>query len=297
MLIERGYWLSDNPLPVTTENLLRGRQVFEERCIGCHGSAGDGNGPGAPYLNPPPADFTDPSDQCCGTDTSPGSYYWRILRGLPGSAMENFGTRLSVDDIWKVVLFIKTIPNGGLDKLPAPDMYVQWKGYPGLYEWAECFLDEQTYFANTHLFGGAPAGVGDVPGIVGIGEISPVYAVVQWEAVKNARPCAGGQYGSVTFLDVMQEAEARQDGYARQGVDQIPFIPVSLLDMTQLPPLWLDQVWPSPLPTPTNAPATPASGTPAASTPASGTPATNSPATNPAATGTPVATPTTVPSG
>ena len=28
--------------------------------------------------------------------------------------MENFGDRLSVDDIWRVVLFVKTIPNGTL---------------------------------------------------------------------------------------------------------------------------------------------------------------------------------------
>jgi cbb3-type cytochrome c oxidase subunit II len=257
MLVERGYWFSDNPLPVTTENLLRGRQIFQERCIGCHGSAGDGNGPGADYLMPSPADFTSPDDQCCGSDTSPGAYYWRILRGLPGSAMENFGTRLSVDDIWKVVLFLKTIPNGGLEKLPTPDMYVQWKGYPGLYQWANCFMGEETYFANIDMFRGAPAGAGDVPGIVGIGQVNPVYAVVQWEVNNNARPCTSGQHANVTFLDIMNEAAARQDGYARQGVDQTQFIPASMLDQTQIPPLWLNSVWPVPVPTPTSAPTTP----------------------------------------
>ena len=34
--------------------------------------------------------------------------------------MENFGDRLSVNDIWRVVLFIKTIPNGTLDAQPRP---------------------------------------------------------------------------------------------------------------------------------------------------------------------------------
>ena len=38
----------------------------------------------------------------------------------PGRAMENFGERLSVDDIWRVVLFVKTIPNGTLDQEPGP---------------------------------------------------------------------------------------------------------------------------------------------------------------------------------
>jgi hypothetical protein len=79
-------------------------------------------------MSPTPIDFTNPDDAKNGNDTSPGDYYYRVLRGIQGSAMENFGTRLRVDDIWKVVMFLKTIPNGGLSpkKLPTPDMYVQW---------------------------------------------------------------------------------------------------------------------------------------------------------------------------
>jgi mono/diheme cytochrome c family protein len=35
-----------------------GKQVYERRCIGCHGASGDGNGPSARFLNPKPRDFT-----------------------------------------------------------------------------------------------------------------------------------------------------------------------------------------------------------------------------------------------
>ena len=59
--------------------------VFLERCVGCHGLAGDGKGPGA-SSTPPPADFTDKDDACCGGDTGPGDFYYRILRGWPGTA-------------------------------------------------------------------------------------------------------------------------------------------------------------------------------------------------------------------
>ena len=45
--IDRSYWLSANPLPVTEDNLLRGKEVFLQRCVGCHGTKGDGKGPGA----------------------------------------------------------------------------------------------------------------------------------------------------------------------------------------------------------------------------------------------------------
>ncbi len=137
--VDRSYWLSGNPLPVTTENLNRGKEVFLQRCVGCHGLNGDGKGPAASFMSPPPADFTDKDDACCGGDTGPGDFYYRILRGWPGTAMENFGDRLSVDDIWRVVLFVKTIPNHTLKKnhLPTPDDYIVWQPTKELLAWVK----------------------------------------------------------------------------------------------------------------------------------------------------------------
>jgi cytochrome c oxidase cbb3-type subunit II len=137
--IDRSYWLSGDPLPVTEANLLRGKEVFLERCVGCHGLKGDGKGPGARFLSPPPADFTDKDDACCGGDTGPGDFYYRILRGWPGTAMENFGERLSVDDIWRVVLFVKTIPNGTLapNRVPEPKDYIVWQPSEELLAWVK----------------------------------------------------------------------------------------------------------------------------------------------------------------
>jgi cbb3-type cytochrome oxidase cytochrome c subunit/mono/diheme cytochrome c family protein len=137
--IDRGYWLSGDPLPVTEQNLMRGKEVFLDRCIGCHGLKGDGAGPGAPFLSPTPADFTDKDDACCGGDTGPGDFYYRILRGWPGTAMENFGDRLSVDDIWRVVLFVKTIPNGTLapNRIPEPKDYIVWQPSKELLAWVK----------------------------------------------------------------------------------------------------------------------------------------------------------------
>jgi cytochrome c oxidase cbb3-type subunit 2 len=135
--IDRGYWLSGDPLPVTEQNLIRGKEVFLARCVGCHGPKGDGKGPGANFMSPPPADFTDKDDACCGGDTGPGDFYYRILRGWTGTGMENFGERLSVDDIWRVVLFVKTIPNGTLapGRIPEPTDYIPWKPSKELLAW------------------------------------------------------------------------------------------------------------------------------------------------------------------
>jgi cytochrome c oxidase cbb3-type subunit 2 len=137
--IDRSYWLSGNPLPVTEGNLLRGKEVFLQRCVGCHGIAGDGKGPGASFMSPAPADFTSADDACCGGDTGPGDFYYRILRGWPGTGMENFGDRLSVDDIWRVVLFVKTIPNHTLKKnvVPEPKDYIVWQPSKELIAWLQ----------------------------------------------------------------------------------------------------------------------------------------------------------------
>jgi cytochrome c oxidase cbb3-type subunit 2 len=35
--IDRSYWMSGDPLPVTEGNLIRGKEVFLARCVGCHG--------------------------------------------------------------------------------------------------------------------------------------------------------------------------------------------------------------------------------------------------------------------
>ena len=51
--------------------------------------------------------------------------------------MENFGDRLSVDDIWRVVLFLKTIPNGTLSRtsIPTPKDYIVWQPSKELLAW------------------------------------------------------------------------------------------------------------------------------------------------------------------
>jgi cbb3-type cytochrome oxidase cytochrome c subunit len=136
--IDRSYWLSGDPLPVTEQNLMRGKEIFLQRCVACHGLKGDGKGPGSTFMSPPPADFTDKDDACCGGDTGPGDFYYRILRGWPGTAMENFGERLSVDDIWRVVLFVKTIPNKTLKKhVPEPSDFIVWQPSKELLAWVK----------------------------------------------------------------------------------------------------------------------------------------------------------------
>lgn len=125
---ERGYWLTPDPLPLTQVNLVRGKAVYLERCSGCHGMTGDGKGPAAEWFAIKPFDFTDTST-VNGPFGSEGQMYHRILTAGKGTAMENFGTRLSVEDTWRVVLFLRTVQGGSLrtkETVPTVAMYRRW---------------------------------------------------------------------------------------------------------------------------------------------------------------------------
>ena len=103
-----------NPIEPTIRSLNHGKQVFTTTCIGCHGLKGDGKGPATYFINnPAPRNFTDTSAQLMFSD---GELYDAILRGVPGTAMPPWGDMLTVNDIWDVTNFIRTIPNGGLQK-------------------------------------------------------------------------------------------------------------------------------------------------------------------------------------
>jgi mono/diheme cytochrome c family protein len=50
------------------ELVAQGRQMFEERCVTCHGEKGDGKGPAGASLQPPPRNFTDRAWQAATSD-------------------------------------------------------------------------------------------------------------------------------------------------------------------------------------------------------------------------------------
>ena len=116
-----------NPLLLNNSVLALGKKLFFGNCIGCHGTKGDGNGPAAQFLTPRPADFT---ADVRARFVSPGTFYETILNGRLGTAMHPFGNRLSVEEIWSLEWFLRTIPNGGAEEVPNTGMVVPFEGTP-----------------------------------------------------------------------------------------------------------------------------------------------------------------------
>jgi mono/diheme cytochrome c family protein len=109
----------------TAQTSLDGQTLYQTNCIGCHGVTGQGDGPAAAFMEPKPFNFTNASVQM---QHSEGQYYHFLLFGLPGTAMPAWGDYLSVQDIWDVINFLRTIPNGGLtvpDDQLNPNMVVR----------------------------------------------------------------------------------------------------------------------------------------------------------------------------
>ncbi|MFN8627804.1 MAG: cytochrome c [Candidatus Binatia bacterium] len=80
-----------DPRTVMTANpelLKRGKALFEQNCVACHGQAGHGDGPGAAGINPRPRDFTKADGWKNGPQLLP--IYKTLDEGIKGSAMTSY---------------------------------------------------------------------------------------------------------------------------------------------------------------------------------------------------------------
>jgi putative copper resistance protein D/copper transport protein len=94
-----------NPIPFSAQSVARGRTVYQEECQACHGITGGGDGPAASGLNPRPADLR---IHMAAGHTDGQLFNW-ISEGFTGTAMPAFKTKLSEDDRWHVINFLRTL--------------------------------------------------------------------------------------------------------------------------------------------------------------------------------------------
>jgi len=114
-------------IPSGRDLLALGRQVYQSRCIGCHGPKGDGNGPAATFLSPKPRDFTvgvfkfrtTPS----GSLPTDGDLYRTITRGVRWTAMPTWH-ELSDKERMAVAGYIKTFSSRFKEETPEPPLLI-----------------------------------------------------------------------------------------------------------------------------------------------------------------------------
>lgn len=101
-------------VPESQELLRRGSIVYGTRCTTCHGSMGDGQGPGSLFLKTPPRDFTKLKFKLTTNEFFPFDLdlFRSITAGFPVYGMPSF-RYLPEEDRWALVYFIKKLGRDG----------------------------------------------------------------------------------------------------------------------------------------------------------------------------------------
>jgi mono/diheme cytochrome c family protein len=96
---------ANNPYLPDVESIAIGKELFAQNCVPCHGEFGRGDGPTAANLYPPPADF---SSGHTATHPDGDLYYW-ILNGIPDTQMPPFTDRISREEAWHLVNYVRRL--------------------------------------------------------------------------------------------------------------------------------------------------------------------------------------------
>lgn len=87
------------------ETIEKGKSLFMDDCVACHGANGEGDGPAAAALNPKPRDFHSAKGWINGRMAS--GMFKTLTHGIKGSAMPPFNT-ISVKDRLDIISYIRT---------------------------------------------------------------------------------------------------------------------------------------------------------------------------------------------
>jgi mono/diheme cytochrome c family protein len=95
-----------NPFAPTPEVLAEARAHFADHCATCHGNDGNGKTQIGQNLYPKAPDMRMPQTQ----NLTDGELYYTIHNGIRLTGMPAWGTADKDDDSWKLVLFIRHLP-------------------------------------------------------------------------------------------------------------------------------------------------------------------------------------------
>jgi mono/diheme cytochrome c family protein len=119
------------PRPASTSaTLAKGKQLYDANCVQCHGVEGKGDGYGAPFLVPPPRDFT--GGQFKFRTTAGGQLptdddlFRTVSRGANGTGMPPWKYLLNDEERWALVEYVKSFEPRfatarALKPMPLPD--------------------------------------------------------------------------------------------------------------------------------------------------------------------------------
>jgi len=91
-----------NPLSGDASAAKKGKKVFTQMCVICHGAKGKGDGIAGISLNPKPGNFTTERVQ----EQSDGAIFWKLTNGK--APMAAYKEILTETQRWELVNYIRT---------------------------------------------------------------------------------------------------------------------------------------------------------------------------------------------
>lgn len=92
-----------NPVPADEKSIARGKEVYAQNCLSCHGATGKGDGPAAKDLPKKVRDLADPKT----VSETDGALFWKITEGK--APMTGYEKLLPEEDRWHVVNYLRTL--------------------------------------------------------------------------------------------------------------------------------------------------------------------------------------------
>lgn len=105
----------ENPFAATQDNIAEAQRHFVEHCSACHGLDGSGNTTFGRNMYPKAPDLRVHETQSL-TD---GELYYIISNGVRFTGMPGFGGDESSEEIWKLVLFVRRLPELSAEEMEA----------------------------------------------------------------------------------------------------------------------------------------------------------------------------------
>lgn len=97
-----------NPYRHDTQKVkVEGKKLYRKNCMFCHGAHGNGRGPISATQDPGPTSFLDKEYISQHSDQH---LFWVVREGSQGTAMPGFKEKLTDDEIWLIVSYLRHLP-------------------------------------------------------------------------------------------------------------------------------------------------------------------------------------------